>query len=130
MIVADASVLVVALADDGADGDLARDRLRGERLVAPHLVDVEVTSAWRRLAAAGELDERRAELARADLRDLRLDRVAHQPLLERAWALRPNLTTYDAVYVALAELIDTVLVTADGRLSAAPGPRCQIELLA
>ena len=56
MIVVDASVVVTALADDGVDGDRVRQRLRGERLVAPHLIDVEVASAWRRLAAVGALD--------------------------------------------------------------------------
>jgi predicted nucleic acid-binding protein len=129
VIVVDASVIVTALADDGPDGDRARLRLRGERLAAPHIVDLEVMSGWRRLAAAGDLDERRATLAIEDLRALRLDRVAHEPLLERCWQLRSNLTTYDAAYVALAELLDATLVTADRRLSGAPGTRCAIEVL-
>ena len=130
MIVVDASVLVTALADDGHDGERARQRLEGERLAAPHLIDVEVLSAWRRLAAAGHLEERRAELARADLRSLPIDRVAHMPLLERCWALRATITAYDAAYVALAELLDAPLLTADGKLAATPGPRCAIEVLA
>lgn len=129
MIVVDASVLVTALADDGPDGVHMRGRLAGERLVAPHLVDVEVVSAWRRLAAAGLLDERRAGLARDDLRDLPLRRVAHTPLVERCWSLRDTLTTYDAAYVALAELLGVVLVTSDAKLATAPGPTCPIEVV-
>lgn len=129
MIVVDASVVVTALADDGPDGDRIRRRLRGESLVAPHLIDLEVTSAWRRLEAAGVLDPRRATLALADLRDLRIDRVPHAPLLDRCWELRSNLTTYDAAYVALAEATVATLLTADRRLAAAPGPRCEIEVL-
>ena len=129
MIVVDASVIVTALADDGPDGDLARDRLRGERLAAPHLLDLEVTSAWRRLAAGGELDDRRARLALADLQGLRVERVLHGPLLDRCWELRGDLGVYDAGYVALAELLDVTLVTADGKLAPAPGPRCLIEVL-
>lgn len=129
MIVVDASVLVTALGDDGPDGERHRERLRGERLIAPHLLDVEVVSAWRRLAAAGHLDERRAAFARADLRSLPLQRVPHAPLLERCWELRANLTSYDASYVALAELIDAPLVTADAKLAATPGPTCTIEVL-
>jgi predicted nucleic acid-binding protein len=129
LIVVDASVIVTALADDGPDGDRARDRLRGERLAAPHLLDLEVTSAWRRLLAGGELDERRADLALADLHGLRVDRVLHGALLDRCWELRDNLTVYDAAYVALAELLDATLVTADGKLAKAPGPRCSIEVL-
>jgi len=112
---------VTALADDGPDGDRARDRLRGERLAAPHLLEPEVISAWRRLVAGGELDERRADLALADLHGLRVGRVRHGALLDRCWELRDNLTVYDAAYVALAELLDTMLVTADEKLAKAPG---------
>lgn len=129
MIVVDASVVVTALADDGPDGDRARERLRGERLVAPHLMDLEVISAWRRMASAGDLDGRRADLAIADLRALPVDRVPHGRLLERCWALRANFTVYDAAYVALAEVLDAVLLTADSRLASAPGSRCTIESL-
>ena len=129
MIVVDASVIVTGLADDGEDGDRVRARLRGERLVAPHVIDLEVVSAWRRLAAAGHLDERRANLALADLDSLRLERVAHRPLVSRCWELRGNLTVYDAAYVALAELLEVELLTADSRLAAAPGIRCRVEVL-
>ena len=45
------------------------------------------------------------------------------------WELRDNLTVYDAAYVALAELLDVTLVTADGKLAKAAGPRCLIEVL-
>lgn len=130
MIVVDASVVVTALADDGRDGDRVRNRLRAERLVAPCLIDLEVTSAWRRLAAAGDLEDRRAQLALADLRSLRLDRVPHGPLLARCWELRESLTVYDAAYVAVAEIMDLVLLSADARLARASGTRCEIEVLA
>lgn len=129
MIVVDASIVVTALADDGTDGDRVRARLRGERLVAPHLIDTEVVSAWRRLAAAGDVDERRVALAMEDLRSIRLDRVPHVPLVGRCWELRQNLTVYDATYVALAEAMDVALLTADAKLAAAPGLRCAVELL-
>lgn len=129
MIVVDASVLVTALADDGDDGDRVRARLRNERLTAPHLIDLEVASAWRRLAAAGDLDDRRAQLALDDLHALRLERVPHRPLVSRCWELRDNLTMYDAAYVALAESLDVTLVTADARLTTAPRIRCEVELL-
>ena len=129
MIVVDASVIVTALADDGADGDRARHRLRGERLVAPHVIDLEVVSAWRRLAAAGAMDGRRVELAMADLLALRLERVGHGPLLGRCWELRANLMVYDAAYVALAEALSATLVTADRRLADAPGCRCVVDVL-
>jgi predicted nucleic acid-binding protein len=129
VLVVDASVLAVALADDGRDGDKARARLRGEHLAAPELIDLEVASVLRRQFAAGHLDTRRAELALADLVDLPLRRAPHRPLLERCWELRGNLTVYDAAYVALAEALDCDLLTGDARVAKAPGPRCRIEVL-
>jgi len=129
VIVVDASVLAPALADDGPDGDLARERLGSERLAAPWLVDLEVTSVLRRAAAAGRLPDRRARHALADLAALPLERAPHTPLLGRIWELRENVTAYDAAYVSLAEAIGASLVTADGRLARASGVRCAIELV-
>jgi predicted nucleic acid-binding protein len=129
VIVVDASVVAPALADDGADGDTARGRLRGQTLVAPEIVDLEVLSVIRRAHLAGRLDERRAALALEDLLALDLRRVAHRRLLQQAWAHRTNLSVYDAAYVALAELLDVVLVTADERLASAPGLGCRVEVL-
>ena len=129
MIAVDASVVAVALADDGQDGDHARARLRGERLTAPDLVDLEITSVWRRQVREGAVDARRAALALADLAALPLRRASHRPLLARCWELRDNLTIYDASYVALAEALDVTLLTGDRRLARATGPRCHIEVL-
>ena len=129
MIVADASVLATALGDDGADGDRARRRLRGERLSAPELVDLEVASVLRRQVRGGRVDDRRAILALADLAALPLRRAPHRPLLARCWELRDNLSIYDAAYVALAEALEVILLTADQRLARATGPRCRIEVL-
>jgi predicted nucleic acid-binding protein len=130
LIVVDASVLAVALADDGEDGDLTRAELAtARRLSAPQVVDLEVTSVWRRAARSGRLEPRRAALAFADLERLPLRRVAHSPLLPRIWELRDTVTAYDAAYVALAELLAAPLLTADARLAGAPGPRCDFRLV-
>jgi predicted nucleic acid-binding protein len=129
VIVVDASVLAPALADDGDDGDRARERLRGEDLAAPELIDLEVLSTLRRAARAKRLDEDRSLEALADLAALPLRRVPHLPLLGRVWELRDNLSAYDASYVALAEALDTVLVTADGRIERASGINCEIAVL-
>ncbi len=118
-----------ALADDDADGDRARERLQGERLVAPELFDLEVVAVIRKALCTGGLDERRAAIALADLADLDLERVSHRPLLVRIWELHRNITPCDAAYVALAELIEATLVTADRRLAQAPGLRCHFECL-
>jgi predicted nucleic acid-binding protein len=129
VLVVDASILAVALADDGPDGDTARARLRGETLAAPQLLDLEVTSVLRRQRRAGLLDERRSNLALADLASLRLRRASDVPLLFRCWELRENLTIYDAAYVALAEALDCTLLTGDMGLARAVGPTCQFEVL-
>lgn len=129
VLVVDASILAVALLDDGPDGDLVRARLRGEDLAAPALIDLEVVSVWRGLARGGHLDARRVGLALDDLRDLPIQRVAHTPFLPRCWELRENLTIYDAAYVAIAEAFQSPLLTGDRRLARATGPRCVIEVI-
>jgi len=129
VLVVDASVLVVALADDGPQGKAARARLRDEDLTAPELVDLEVASVLRRQHRAGLLDHGRAALALEDLGGLPLLRATHSPLLARCWELRDSLTPYDAVYVALAEAWGAPLLTGDSRLARAHGPRCAIETL-
>lgn len=129
VLVVDASVLAVALGDDGADGDAARTRLRGEDLVAPELLDLEVVAVLRGQLKAGAIDARRAHLALDDLFAIPLKRAPHLPLLRRCWELRENLTTYDASYVALAEALGVSLLTGDQRIARASGPRCQIEVL-
>jgi predicted nucleic acid-binding protein len=129
VIVVDASVLATSLGDDGPDGDRARARLRGERLTAPELVDLEVVSVWRRQVSAGAMDERRAVLALADLGTLPLRRTPHRPFLARCWELRHDLAIYDAAYVAVAEALGVPLLTGDARLARATGPTCTIEVL-
>lgn len=129
MIVVDASVLAVALSDDGHHGAVARERLDGEVLAAPELIDPEVPSVLRRNVATGAMTAQRGAEAMADLIDLPLRRASHRPLLRRCWELRHNLTSYDACYVALAETLDVPLLTAHGGLARAPGLRCAVDLL-
>jgi predicted nucleic acid-binding protein len=83
VLVVDASVLVVALADDGPDGDRARARLGGEELAAPDLIDLEVLSVLRGLTRSGAMPPRRAECAVVDLQDLPLRRAPHLALIGR-----------------------------------------------
>jgi predicted nucleic acid-binding protein len=127
--VVDASVITRALIDDGARGDRLRLRLAGERLAAPAVIDLEVVSAWRRYSRAGRLSAPRADAALTDLADLPLQRARHGPLMRRVWDLRHNLSAYDAAYVALAESLDTILLTGDERLSRAPRIQCEVELV-
>jgi predicted nucleic acid-binding protein len=98
-------------------------------LHAPHLIDVEVTQALRRYVQKREVDASDAADALAYLHTLDLQRHAHEPLLERVWQLRDNLSAYDAVYVALAEVLDATLLTCDRPLSRAPGSGARVELV-
>jgi predicted nucleic acid-binding protein len=92
-------------------------------------VDVEVTQALRRLVRAGQVSSDRAAEAIADLADLDLHRHPHLDRLTRAWKLRENVTAYDAIYMALAEALDTPIVTCDAPLAKAPGHRARIEAI-
>ena len=129
MIVLDASALVELLLDTPT-GQAVATRIADPALGlhVPHLADVEVAQALRRYAKDGELDAAEAALALEDLHILDLQRHAHEPLLDRVWELRQNLSAYDAVYVALAEVLDTTLLTCDGRLARTPGVARRIEL--
>lgn len=130
MIVVDASVLANALADDGSDGGVARIRLSGaDDLAAPDLIDVETLAVLRKRWLAGDLSRNRFGAAIDDLEDLGLTRYPALPLVRRVFELRDNVTAYDAVYVALAERLGCVLLTADRRLAVAPGIRCGVEVL-
>ena len=96
---------------------------------APHLLDVEVTQAFRRYVAGGTMSTSRAQEALKDLMDLRIRRYPHVLFLPRIWELRDNLTAYDALYVALAEVLNATLVTCDGKLALAPGNFARVEAI-
>lgn len=101
----------------------------GEQVHAPQLLDVEVLYVLRGLERHGRIHGQRAAEAITDFLDLRLVRHPHVHLLHRAWALRHNLTGYDAMYVSLAEGLEAPLLTRDRRLAAAPGNRAEIRLV-
>jgi predicted nucleic acid-binding protein len=130
VIVTDASVVLeLLLRTQAAEGIEARLFDPRETLHAPHLLDVEVAQVLRRYAARGEITAARGSLTLGLLARLPVARYAHEPLLARMWALRANMTAYDAAYVALAEALGATLVTRDERLAAAPGARATIELV-
>ena len=125
MIVLDASAAVLALLNDGD----ARRALATETVVVPHLADSEVAHALRAQVRRGGIDVDDARRALARWTRLGIGRFAVVALLARIWALRDNLTAYDATYVALAEALECKLVTADARLAQAPGPTCSITVV-
>ena len=130
MIVLDASATVELLFRSTLGAQVAeRIGSPAVSLHAPHLLSVEVTQVLRRLVRREQLSAARAAEAVVDLGDLDIARYEHEPLLVRMWELRPNLTAYDAAYVALAELLDAPLLTTDVRLARSPGARCTFEVL-
>lgn len=129
MIVVDASTVAYVLAVEEATGPVHTRLAAEDELHAPHLVDLEVEAALRGLVLGSKLDATSARACLDDLSALPITRYAHLPFLARAWDLRHNLTPYHAVYVALAEALDVVLVTGDGGIADAPGVRCGVEVV-
>ena len=129
MLVVDASCLYEVLIGT-RQAEAIRGRLAGDvEHAAPHIVDVEVLGVIRRDLLLGTLDQTAADQAVEDLREWPGERFGHRSLLERAWELRANVRTWDAVYVALAEALDAVLLTTDDRLGRVRALRCQVEVV-
>jgi predicted nucleic acid-binding protein len=129
VIVVDASAVVEVVAHRRI-GALPGRLVQGGTLHAPHVIDVEVTNAIRGLVSRAEISVDAASSARTDAAEMNITLYPHALLLERAWQLRDTLSTYDGVYVALAELLPAPLVTCDARLAAAHGHDADIELFA
>lgn len=125
MIVVDASAALSALLNAGT----ARSVLAAEQVHVPHLVDTEVASGLRRHVRMGTLTGDQGWSVLDTWRRLGLTRHPVAGLLGRMWELRDNFSTYDASYVALAEILGCGVVTADGRLGRAPGARCPVTVL-
>lgn len=116
MIVIDASAIIQVLV--GRDpGPALLDAVAGD-LAAPHILDVEVLSALRGMVLGGVLPLEAAESACRSYADLVITRYEAALLADRVWALRNQYTSYDAMYLALAEGLGAPLVTCDRKLDA------------
>jgi predicted nucleic acid-binding protein len=130
LIVLDASAAVeLVLQTPRAERIAARALCPAERLHAPHLIDIEVAQAMRRLVQAKEIAATRADVALSDFEDLVIERHEHRPLFRRVWRLRTSLSAYDAAYVALAEALAAPMLTCDAKLARAHGHKAEIELV-
>jgi predicted nucleic acid-binding protein len=129
MLVVDASCLYEVVADaplgERIRGHLARDPDHA----APQIVDVEVMSVVRREHLLGRLDATAARQAVEDLREWPGERFGHRPLLGRAWELRANVRPWDAMYVALAEVLGGTVLTLDARLGHVEGLGCPVVVV-
>ncbi len=127
MVVADASVIVDALIRRGSRGDWAAEAIAASVvLAAPHVVDVEVLSAIRRLASRNVISGEDGQRAVRVFANLRIRRFPVTDLLDRLWGLCAALSPYDAAYVALAEALDLRLLTTDARLARSHGHRVDV----
>jgi predicted nucleic acid-binding protein len=126
----DASALVEYLTF-GEHAEAVRERIAATStwLWAPQLVDAEVGHSLRGVVRAGEISARAARAALAELMDMRLLRIDHRLLLDRAWELRDNVSFYDGLYVALAEELGAPLVTLHARLASAPGLKAEVDVV-
>lgn len=130
MIVVDASAITELLLQTELGSRIEQRLYRDDGdLHAPHLLDVEVVAALRRLVHAGEVRPARAGEAIEDLVLLRVVRHGHRDLAPRAWKLRRNCTAYDAMYLALAEALDATVVTCDRPLGSTPGHSATVEVI-
>ena len=124
-IVLDASVLVAALVYKEAEATWAESLTARDDLACPELALAETSNILRRLEQSGQISPSEASDAHSDLLQLGMEAFPFAPYAQRIWALRHNLTCYDAWYVALAEALNCPLATLDRRLSRASGPTCE-----
>lgn len=130
MVVVDASTVVnVLLPTARREAIVERLTRPGDSVHAPHIIDLEVVHALRRLDRAGRFDRSAGPAFLAAHRSIAIERHPHTDLIDRIWNLRHNLSAYDASYVALAEALDAPLLTCDARLAGSAGHEARIELL-
>ena len=131
MLVVDASAIAELLLGRPAAAGIERHIIDHDYdLHAPHLLDVEVTSALRGVVASGDASSDRGDTAVVDFLDLPIERYPQHVLVPRIWQLRHNFSSYDATYVALAEVLadePTPLLTADARLGRATRDHAEIS---
>ena len=129
VLIVDASCLYEVVADTAHANDVRGRLVLDPEHAAPSVIDAEVVSVIRRDHLSGRLDSTAAAQAVQDLRDWPGERFGHRPLLDRVWELRQSVRSWDAFYVALAEVMQATLLTSDARLARASGPRCTIEVI-
>ncbi|WP_420447080.1 type II toxin-antitoxin system VapC family toxin [Candidatus Palauibacter sp.] len=130
-VVVDASVLVAAVAHLGTEGAwseavIAEAAREGRALAGPQIVTAEASNVLRRLELSERLESAEANLARHDLLRLEIELFPFEPLADRSWELRHNVSIYDGWYIALAETLSCPMLTLDRRLARAVGPTCRI----
>jgi predicted nucleic acid-binding protein len=129
-LVVDASAYIYATTSTEPAAKFVLRRLMHSSCHAPHLLDAEVGHVLRRLERRGDIKPETALTSLNALEHLVNERYpAMGPLRDTAWQLRAGITYYDALYAALATAMGAPLLTADNRLSRAPGLPCEVEVV-
>lgn len=123
--------MAIYVLDASAGLDLLLDTERGRVIESelevgadwwvPEHYFMEVLSILRRYVRTGDLTQFEADRLVARLRSVDVSKAELQPMVTEVWALRNNLTPYDACYVVLARHLGAILVSTDFKLRGAPG---------
>ncbi len=121
MIVIDANVTVMALASPAVQGDSARAAMfADDNWIAPAHMPLEVLRTFRKAVVGDRLTADDADAAFQALIAMQIEYVGTDVvLLQTVWAMRHNISVYDAAYLAVAAMHDVALVTFDARLAQA-----------
>jgi predicted nucleic acid-binding protein len=127
MIVADASVILEVLLNTAIGAEVEKQLFApGQTIHVPYVTDLEVMQVLRRYSRTTVISAVRARQAIEDYTDIPLNRYPHGVLLSRIWELRHNFTAYDAAYIALAEALDSPLMTRDRAFATIHGHRAKV----
>ncbi|MGH8903974.1 MAG: type II toxin-antitoxin system VapC family toxin [Egibacteraceae bacterium] len=121
LLVLDASV-VVNIVLDASDGF---GFFKGHDLAAPPLMWSESRSVLHELRWRGQITPEVADIARRALEDAPIRRENPAGLGDEAWSIADKLgwtKTYDAEYVALAQILGCRVVTTERRLRSRAAP--------
>lgn len=127
--VIDASAVLALLLDPGAGGARIGDHIIAMQAIAPQLLPFEVWNVLRRRRNAGLLDDGQADRANLAFQSLPIELWPTEAIRHRLWDHGRNMSSYDAAYVALAEVVGATLLTCDARLASAPGVECPVTLV-
>ncbi|MQY19033.1 type II toxin-antitoxin system VapC family toxin [Nocardia macrotermitis] len=118
MIVVDANVMVMALSSPKEQGNAARAALSADDIwVAPAHMPLEVMRTLRKAVLGNHLTADDADAAFRALTAMHIDYIGTDTtLLHSVWAMRHNVSVYDAAYLAVAAMHDARLLTFDARL--------------
>ena len=123
MICVDASLILKLLIDE-EDSDKAKDlwqlwAAQTLEIVAPYHLAFEVISVLRQRQSRGDLIATEAQIGFETFRTFNIQLLHPNGILEHAWAFAQRFnrsTVYDSYYLAVGELLNCEVWTADRRL--------------